>query len=301
MRALGRLFPRKLTLLSTHSAPDLFFNDAGLARIVEVDMDFTRANGSLFDVPAAAAAIGAADLFLKLIPGSGSEWSKLSQLLQPRWTVAANSGPHRNEVDEMFSLPRLFEPSLRPEDFSHPFPLPTASIRFVKAIHARLGARRLLVIHGETKPHKQYPPSLFRTAVNQFLDAHPGYAAIEICRHASIFGGRPPRNTVALPGLPLASAIALAVSAGILVCVDSLFLHAADLWRTPTVSLFGPTSPEVWGPRFNPMHRCARAASMPELDPSVISNHLTTLAAGIHHYRPLESTPSPAADLVRWT
>jgi hypothetical protein len=40
---------------------------------------------------------------------------------------------------------------------------------------------------------------------------------------------------------------------------------------------------------------------MPELDPSVIANHLTTLAAGIHHYRPLESTPSPYADLVRWT
>jgi ADP-heptose:LPS heptosyltransferase len=37
--------------------------------------------------------------------------------------------------------------------------------------------------------------------------------------------------------------------------VDSLFLHAADLFRVPSVGLFGPTACEEWGFRVTPTWR----------------------------------------------
>jgi ADP-heptose:LPS heptosyltransferase len=312
MRALGRLFPGKLSLVVSRSAPDLFFGDVGFARIFSVEMDFKREKGSLYDVPSVAARLGAHELFLAVIPGGGDEWAELERRLQPRWTVGFAKGfralliedlVNSHSVDEPFRLPRLFDSSLRPEDFAHPFPLPPASVEFVTAMRQALGGRRLLVIHGETKPYKQWPADRFRAALAAFFNAHPHYVGVEIGRLSSVLGAPPPRHLRPLTGLPFASSIALAASADLLLCVDSLFLHVADLWRTPTVALFGPTSPEVWGARFNPMCRYARGAgSMEALTVDAVLEALAAGAAEIERIgyspRPLLATGAP--DLVCW-
>src|SRR5687767_545800 len=75
LRALGKLFAGKLSMVVSHSAADMFFGDVGLSRIVAVDMDFKRERGPLYDVPHVAAQLGKQDLFLAVIPGGGDEWA----------------------------------------------------------------------------------------------------------------------------------------------------------------------------------------------------------------------------------
>jgi ADP-heptose:LPS heptosyltransferase len=310
LRALCALFPGKLSLLVSHSAPDLFFGDAGLARIVEVDMDFQREKGYLYDVVAAANRLGEQDLFLSIIPGAAPEWAELSRVLRPRWSVGFAEGfdlrvptdCKRHAVDEAFAVPRAFDLTLDAEDFSHPFPLPRASVRFVHALRANSGGRRLLVIHGETKPAKQWPPERFRDVLRRFLADRPDYVAIELCEKTPVITDPPP-GVLPMISLPLASSIALAAAADLVLCVDSLFLHVADLWRTPTVALFGPTSPEVWGARFNPVCSYVRAQSMAELRVDGVLAELLRTAEQIERLtyssRPL--SPSGNPDLLRWS
>ena len=311
LRALGRLLPGRLTLLSTFSAPDLFFGDVGFARIVQVEMDFHRADGSLFDLVTAAAVLGQQDLLIVIADSYPSEWDALSRLLQCKWSVGLSEFcSYRidvealgHTVDRAFAVPKLFRSDLEPEDFAYPFPLPAASVEFAESIRSHLQGRKLLVIHGETKPNKRWSVARFRETINIFLQKHRNYMAVEIARSHSIFGDDVPDNIVPIIGLPLASGIALTASADILLCVDSLFLHVADLWRTPSVAIFGRTAPARWGFRFNTLFRHACAADMADLEVKSVLHDLCTLAQQVdtENYRPIPLSPTASYDLVRWT
>jgi ADP-heptose:LPS heptosyltransferase len=310
LRALGRLFPGKLQLIVSRSAPDLFFGDAGFRRILDMDFDFSRKSGRLFDVASAAEQLGEADLFLSVIPGSSEEWAQLSDILQPQWSIGYASGfarqlpldLARHAVDQAFAVPRGFQPAFRPEDFSHPFPLPAESVKFAQALRGNLGNRRLMVIHAETKPYKQWKPDQFRETLANFFAASPEYIGVEICQTETMLGDPVPPGVMTMSGLPLASAIALAAAADLLLCVDSMFLHVADLWRTPTVALFGPTDPNVWGARFNSMCRHAKAEDMESLSAAVVGRELKRLDAEIKrcNYKPKSLSPLGHPDLLRW-
>ncbi len=58
-----------------------------------------------------------------------------------------------------------------------------------------------------------------------------------------------------LSGLSLTELLALVAHARLLVCGDTGLAHAASAYRTPSVVLFGPVSPRVWGPPDDPRHR----------------------------------------------
>jgi ADP-heptose:LPS heptosyltransferase len=60
-------------------------------------------------------------------------------------------------------------------------------------------------------------------------------------------GGRDLAGSVDLPGLA-----ALVAGARLLVCGDTGVAHLATALGTPSVLLFGPTSPDRWGPRLDP-------------------------------------------------
>jgi ADP-heptose:LPS heptosyltransferase len=49
--------------------------------------------------------------------------------------------------------------------------------------------------------------------------------------------------------------VALVASAGRVVCGDTGIAHLATALATPSVVLFGPTSPARWGPPEHPRHR----------------------------------------------
>jgi ADP-heptose:LPS heptosyltransferase len=310
LRALGRVFPGKLHLIADRCAPELFFGDAGLAAIHTVEMDYRRVSGRLFDVDAVAGLIGKQDLFISVMTGATAEWAALAGLTRPRWTVGLAQGfrtpvavdPLAHIVDQQFAVARSFDPALRAEDFSQPFALPEESARFAGALRGRLGRRRLLVIHGETKPEKQWAPRRLRAVVRSFLTAHPEYLAVEICRDGSALGRTPLEDVLTLRGLPIASAFALVASADLLLCVDSVHLHVADLWRTPTVALFGPTSHTIWGARFNSNCTHLQADSMVSLRGAPVTAALDDMARKMAalRYRPLPLQGTAEATLALW-
>ncbi len=55
--------------------------------------------------------------------------------------------------------------------------------------------------------------------------------------------------------LDLAELLALVAHARLVVSGDTGVAHAAANYRTPSVTLFGPVSPAVWGPPADPRHR----------------------------------------------
>jgi ADP-heptose:LPS heptosyltransferase len=48
---------------------------------------------------------------------------------------------------------------------------------------------------------------------------------------------------------------AVVAAAGRIVCGDTGVAHLATAFRTPSVVLFGPTAPDLWGPPAAPWHR----------------------------------------------
>jgi ADP-heptose:LPS heptosyltransferase len=72
------------------------------------------------------------------------------------------------------------------------------------------------------------------------------------------------RRVVTLAGLPpqacragrtsLLDLAALVAGAGLVVCGDTGVGHLATAYRTPSVLLFGPTPPALWGPPHRPEH-----------------------------------------------
>ena len=51
-----------------------------------------------------------------------------------------------------------------------------------------------------------------------------------------------------------ASAAALVAAARVVVCGDTGVAHLATAYRRPSVVLFGPVSPHLWGPPDRPQH-----------------------------------------------
>ena len=59
----------------------------------------------------------------------------------------------------------------------------------------------------------------------------------------------------ALLGLSLPRLMSVVASARLVVCGDTGVAHLASNYRTPSVVLFGPVSPALWGPPPDPRHR----------------------------------------------
>jgi ADP-heptose:LPS heptosyltransferase len=55
--------------------------------------------------------------------------------------------------------------------------------------------------------------------------------------------------------LDLGAMAALVDSARLVVCGDTGVAHLASAYATPSVVLFGPVSPALWGPPDDPRHR----------------------------------------------
>ena len=61
-------------------------------------------------------------------------------------------------------------------------------------------------------------------------------------------------GTTARTGSTLAELAGLVAGARLVVCGDTGVAHLASAYRTPSVLLFGPVSPRLWGPPADPRH-----------------------------------------------
>lgn len=88
--------------------------------------------------------------------------------------------------------------------------------------------------------------------------------------------------------------------AGLLVASDTGPAHLASAYRTPSVVLFGPTSPDEWGPPDHPRHRTVWAGPRSDPNGAVLHEGLAGIEVQdvIGHIEQLDMTGELASRLV---
>lgn len=268
IRAAATLFQGRLTVAVRRGAPEAFFRGLPVRRFLPLNLDFCSLSRR-FDADELAGRMGPCDLMLSLCSWHDAPTRRLLQLLQPEWSIGYDPefdepleldfGKHNTDLG--FDLIHRLDPNLRVEDFAAPPLLDSKALEFAGHLVSLLPTgHRLMVIHGETKPDKIWTCERFVRVLDLVLDKFPELWVIDIAHDRTPHdAGSLGTRVVPAPGLPIQYALAVLSRAHFFLGVDSVFLHAADLFRVPGVALFGPTDPHEFGFRFTKCRHVKRA------------------------------------------
>lgn len=115
-------------------------------------------------------------------------------------------------------------------------------------LRARLPDRFLAVHPGSGSAAKNWPVERFSALVDALTAGQPWLLVQGPADDASATPLRMLPRAVVASGWPLRALGALLGCAGLYVGNDSGVTHLAAAWGAPTLALFGPTDPAVWGP-----------------------------------------------------
>lgn len=158
-----------------------------------------------------------------------------------------------------YALNLLAELGVRPPPSVPRLPLTPTDLTLVQPFfrthHIDHTAERLVVVHpGSGSEAKRWPLENF-AALLEALTAEPRVRTVVVAGYAEADAVdrllpllRKAKPLVAA-GWPLLPTAALLAHAAVFVGHDSGLTHLAAAFGRPTVALFGPTDPEIWGPR----------------------------------------------------
>jgi ADP-heptose:LPS heptosyltransferase len=120
--------------------------------------------------------------------------------------------------------------------------------------------RDVAVVHpGAAYPGRRWPPDRFAAVARHLADAGDdvritgGPAEVELARSVASAAGL--GDDAVLAGRTTSLELAAVVAAArVVVCGDTGVAHLATAYRRPSVVLFGPVSPALWGPPPRPQH-----------------------------------------------
>jgi ADP-heptose:LPS heptosyltransferase len=254
LRALADAFPRHPRLLAAPAAL------APLARASGAVDEVVPADG--LDEPLSGRLHGAG-LAVNL-HGRGPESHELLLATEPRRLVAfthpavpaSSEGPRwRSDEHEVARWCRLLEESgIAADPTRLDLELPPGPVPH--------GVRGATLVHpGAASPARRWPPERFaEVARSEIAEGRQvivtgGPAEVDLANDVAARAGLPAGAVHAGQGGVLAIG-RLVAAAGRVVCGDTGIAHLATALRTPSVVLFGPTSPALWGPPpARPWHR----------------------------------------------
>lgn len=259
LRALSHLWPEDLRVVCREGARRTFFPELPLADVLEPETDCLGPEYT-FDAGALVAELGECDLLLSLNPWHGAALDRLLGGLAPARSVGFHPSfaTHlpldfsKHSAELAFDVPRTVSPSLRIEDFAGPPELLEGSEEFARLLAERVEPdARIVAVHDDTKDDKLWAPERFAATLDELIAAHPTWIVFDVgARDLGLDRGAASDRVVPCGRLPLSVATALVGQADLFIGVDSCFLHAADLYRVPSVALFGPTDAHEFGLRF---------------------------------------------------
>ncbi|MEO8006453.1 MAG: glycosyltransferase family 9 protein [Betaproteobacteria bacterium] len=161
-----------------------------------------------------------------------------------------------HDFERMFALALPFSPGARFEDFTAPCRVPEGTPGLRTSIAP--GAKRLLVVHPDSRKEKMWPIDRYDTLLRAFLDDAPNWhvAVLNTPHERLRLALETGRASVVLDA-DLATSMRLVTEADLFLGIDSCMLHVADLARIPGIALFGPTRAHQFGYRLGP-NRFAR-------------------------------------------
>lgn len=229
LRALRRAFPAHHLVLAAPAALE------PLARLSGA-VDEVADVGPLEPLPPR---LHGADVAVNL-HGRGPQSTAVLQAARPRRLIAWGAG-WRPDEHEVARWCRLLEENgipADPSDLRLPAPGPPP-----------FAGRPLLVHPGAASPARRWPVERFAEVVraagaDAVVTAGPGEESLAARVGAPV-----------LANLPLTELAAAVAGARAVLCGDTGVSHLATAMGTPSVTLFGPTPPSLWGPPPSPRHR----------------------------------------------
>lgn len=298
LRALAEMFSAPITLICPKIAFDLCFHTISphfidITGIAPGGPPIGREASRILDYDALVSDIGPVDVFINAVP-----WDVPSNLfIQPLWRrlapttsigfptdddydiIVPRDLPHA--ADLTFKLARLFDPSLRLENYAQPVPLARSVQDQARWMRGAVPAGvKVLVVHADAGwTDKRWPATRFIDVLDRFLLRHRDYVAWVVgMGDEELNVGRERDRVFPYLGLPLDLAVGLVANADLFLGVDSAMLHAADLAGVPGVGLFGPTSPQLWGFRFA-SHRHIDRSTMADITVTDVLDALEEVVA----------------------
>jgi ADP-heptose:LPS heptosyltransferase len=284
LRALAEMFTNPLTLICPKVAFDLCFWEVSprfvdITGAVPAGPSIGAHADRILDYDTLASEIGAVDVLINIVPWdvpSNIFIGRLWRRLAPTTSIGFPTGddydiivprdlPH--SADLTFKLARLFDPSLRIENYAQAIPLQRSVQNEARSIRAAMSAgAKVLVVHADARwIEKCWPVTRFIDLLDRFLSRHRDFVVWVVgMGHEELNVGRERDRVFPYLGLPLDLAMGLVANADLFLGIDSSMLHAADLARVPGVGLFGPTRPATWGFRFAP-HRHVDMSTMADI------------------------------------
>ncbi|MBL3670874.1 aldo/keto reductase [Streptomyces sp. M2CJ-2] len=290
LRALAQIGKDSFVLVVRRGARETYLRDIPARGVVEVDATYLG-DGYHFDsaeVAGAVEAFGEVGTFVSLNPWRSPSLDLLVDALAPERAVGLGNGAWTDMVPLDFSCHSselafrtllAFDRSLRIGSFAHPPAYPDGAMRLARGLRDEVSAGRLLVIHRETKPDKEWTDARWVDFLRSWLSMNQADVAVDVSLKPLPIDPTEPLADRVLHGLglPLDHAFALSSVADLFVGVDSCFLHAADLARVPSVGLFFSTDPVEFGLRWAP-HCHLTAAEAADLRVDTVRAALATLS-----------------------
>lgn len=286
LRALGLAFQGRAKFIFKDGADRFLFSEYGRVDAFFIQMRVNRErNGRIFSVNELQDYVGDCDLFLCF-----ADWLSSSLLDLQNYCAATSAGffsnfdlclprlPSSHQFDTMFSISKAIFPELRIEMFSSPPKFSLAVQGVGDDILLTLGKRPCIGLHPESSTlDKSYPNDSVCAFIHFLLKTRDTMICIfgQSDTYSSFEGIS--ERVVVFNCIPLELASYLISRMSLFVGVDSCFLHMADLCRVPTVGLFGPTDPTVWGCRFTP-HVHVRASTINKINAMAVAAAVRSLA-----------------------
>ena len=292
LRALAAAFPEHHKALA---APRVLAPLAHLTGAVDSVLD--TAPLSPVDTPP-----GSADVAVNL-HGRGPESHRALLAARPRTLISFHNpdvsesadGPlWRPEEHEVLRWCRMLESYgilADPNNLDLPgLPLQEPAVRGATLVHP-----------GAASPARRWPADRWSAVARaeseqgRTVMVTGGPEEIDLAREVARGAGLP-ESSVYAGRTGLLELAALVGAAGRVVCGDTGVAHLATAFRTPSVVLFGPTSPDLWGPlKDRPWHRVIWTGT--EGDPHGKSPHSGLLEIGVPDVlSELAALPSAVAD-----
>jgi len=294
VRAVADLFPGRLTLICQRGFGRIFFHGIQFKMICEVSMTTIRGKRQ-FDADWVAEKVGPCDLLISLNPWHSSSVDRLLQCLAPNLSVGffqefgrqVRLNCRKHSADLGFDVVRALDRGLRLDEFSEAPVFPLHFVKQARRVWRAFPSRfRVLAIHADTKMQKMWPARRFAKLLDMFLQRQPDFLVVVVGTvDMELDRGHHGGRVIPAYGLPLATSALLVASSDLFIGIDSVMLHAADLFRVPGVGIFGPTSPDEWGFRWSPHRHVCSGGRMSTLSETKVFQAVERLLA---------ATPLPA-------
>lgn len=217
----------------------------------------------------------------ELIAGSGVAWS--AGFFEP-FLSRIRLDYDEHPLDMFFRIARAVNDQLCLED--HVTPLFDARYSEVaeRVRDSLPSGARMLVIHGDTKPYKMWPPNRLLAVIEYIMDTYEEWCVF-IVGQADLgldrVSERHRHRVISAIGGSLAAQFCLVARADMFIGIDSCFLHVADLFGVKGIGLFGPTQAKRWGFRVSQHCHIQGEGSTDAISPELVIDAFTMMRAGV--------------------